>query len=84
MSDMAGSVADGVMASKAVEVGQRVLHLCESKFGEILNSYKVSNMAGLQETKKPDWRRSVGVGDIAQKQLRCLLEIGIHNSKIMK
>lgn len=54
---MAGSVTDGIMASKAVEVGWRDLQLCESKFWEILNSYKVSSMAGLQEMKKPDFRR---------------------------
>ena len=82
MSDLAGSMANGIMASKAGEVGQRDSELCESKLGEILNSYKVSSMAGLEHLKKLDWRSSVGAGERAQKQLRCLLERDLHSSKV--
>lgn len=82
MSELAGSVADGIMASKAVEFGQRDSQLHASKLGEILNSYKVSSTAALGEMKKLDWRSSVGAGERPQKQLRCLLERHLHSSKV--
>ena len=82
MSELAGSVADGIMASKAIEFGQRDSQLHASKLGEILNSYKVSSTAALGEMKKLDWRSSVGAGESPQKQLRCLLERHLHSSKV--
>lgn len=68
MSDLAGSVADDIVASKAVEVGHRDSHLRDRKLGENLNSYKASSMAGLEEMKTLDWRSSTGAGERAQKQ----------------
>lgn len=82
MSELAGRVANSIMASKAVESGQRDSQLCESRLGEILNSYKVSSMAGLEEMKKLDWRSSVGAEDSTQKRLRCLLERDPHSLKV--
>lgn len=75
MSDLAGSVADGIMASK---VGRGT----HSKLGKILNSYKVSRMSGLEEMKKLDWRSNVGAGESAQRQLRCLLERDLPSSQV--
>lgn len=67
-------MADDMVASNAVKVWQWDSQLCEGKLGEILNSYKVSTMGGWEETKKLDWRSSVGAGESAQKQQRRLQE----------
>lgn len=48
-------MADDMVASNAVKVGQWDSQLCEGKFGEILNCYKVSTMGDWEETKKLVW-----------------------------
>lgn len=79
MTDLAGSMADGTMASKAVEIGQRdcsfMWAIWERDLGailEILNSYKVSSTDGLEKRKKFDWRRNIASGEREHRSSWCV------------